>query len=68
MMKSTIPPALARAGRIYFHVREREAEAWHAFRWVGPDVEERRMLRRAKRLGALARRLHRKRINLAASA
>lgn len=60
-----IPPALARAGRIYFSIREAEAEAWHTFRLTPPGPDEGRWLRKAERLGALARRWQRERIRLA---
>ena len=60
-----IPPALARAGQRCFAIREVEAEAWHLFRLAPSRQDERRELRRAERLGALARRWHRERIRLA---
>ncbi len=66
MIDPATPPALARAGRIYFSIRELEAEAWHAVRWAGSGPESGRAIRRAERLGVLARRWQRERIRLAA--
>ena len=65
MADTHIPLALARAGWRYFSIREAEAEAWHLFRSAPAGPDERRELRRAKRLGALARWWERDRIRLA---
>ena len=44
MSDTRILPALARAGRRYFSIREAEAEAWHIFRFAPSGPDERRKL------------------------